>query len=121
MVNTREIADDYRLAHWAEIVRERVESGLSVKDFCQSRGFHQNIYFYWQRKLRQAAWAEMGAAGRLPAAAPAGWTVAVPTGREAAEFSRNLTIGIGKCCIFVTPSTDEVLLSKVCRILAALC
>ena len=54
-MNTREIAEEYRLGHWAGIMRERAESGLSIKAFCEKAGFHENIYFYWQRKLREAA------------------------------------------------------------------
>ena len=54
-MNTRDIAKEYRLAHWAQIMRERIESRLSVKDFCSNAGMHENTYFYWQRKLREAA------------------------------------------------------------------
>jgi hypothetical protein len=31
MINTREIAAGYRLEYWASVVRERAESGLTVK------------------------------------------------------------------------------------------
>ena len=55
MVNTRYIAAELRLTHWAKIIQERIKSGLSVKAFCNKEGFHENIYFYWQRKLREAA------------------------------------------------------------------
>ena len=54
-MNTRGIAREYRLSHWAAIIRERQESGLSVKAFCERAGFHANNYFYWQKKLREAA------------------------------------------------------------------
>ncbi len=54
-MNTREVAAEYRLAHWAEIMHRRKESGLSIKSFCEIEGFHENIYYYWQRKLREAA------------------------------------------------------------------
>jgi transposase-like protein len=59
-MNTREIAADYRLSHWAQIMRERKESGLSIKAFCENGGFHENIYYYWQRKLREATCEEIG-------------------------------------------------------------
>jgi hypothetical protein len=36
-------------------MRERNESGLTIKVFCEKAGFHENIYYYWQRKLREAA------------------------------------------------------------------
>lgn len=49
------MASEYRLAHWSRVVRERRESGLSIKAFCQASGIHPNVYYYWQRKLREAA------------------------------------------------------------------
>jgi hypothetical protein len=62
-MNTRETAAEYRLAHWAQIMRERGESGLSIKAYCANAGYHENAYFYWQRKLREAACAQMRAPG----------------------------------------------------------
>lgn len=53
-MNTREIAKEYRLSHWAQIVKEREESGLSIESFCKNAGIHANSYFYWQRKLRES-------------------------------------------------------------------
>ena len=58
-MNTNDIAAEYRLSHWAGIVREREESGLSIKQFCKNAGFHENRYFYWQKKLREAACEEL--------------------------------------------------------------
>ena len=56
MRNTREIAVEYRLSHWAQIMQERSASGLSIKSYCETKGIHQNVYHYWQRKLRQVAY-----------------------------------------------------------------
>jgi putative transposase len=117
MINTREIATEYRLEHWAGIVRERSESGLTVKAFCKSVGLHPNSYFYWQRKLREAAYSEMTAADALPA--PNGWTASVPTGFQPG-VSRALPIEIGKCRVIADQYTDERLLAKVCRVLMSL-
>ncbi|MDL2248867.1 IS66 family insertion sequence element accessory protein TnpB [Tyzzerella sp. OttesenSCG-928-J15] len=58
-MNTREIAVAYRLSHWAGIMRERQESGLSIRAFCERESFHENVYYYWQRKLRGAAIEQM--------------------------------------------------------------
>ena len=54
-MNTREIAEEYRLSHWAKIVKERGESGLSIKQYCENIGIHENSYYYWLKKLREAA------------------------------------------------------------------
>ena len=69
-MDTRSISVEYRLARWAGIMKERMESGLSVKAFCENAGIHGNTYYYWQRKLREAA------CGSMPGTvlAPAGFT-----------------------------------------------
>jgi putative transposase len=118
MINTREIATGYRLEHWAGIIRERAESGLTVKAFCESAGVHPNSYFYWQRRLREAACGSGTAAGALPA--PNGWTAAVPTVSVTPGISRALPIEIGKCRVIADTDTDERLLAKVCRVLMSL-
>jgi hypothetical protein len=51
-MSTRYITEEYRLSHWAQVMSKRSESGLSIKAFCQEAGFHENVYYYWQRKLR---------------------------------------------------------------------
>ncbi|MEG1577355.1 MAG: hypothetical protein RR336_01170 [Oscillospiraceae bacterium] len=38
MVNTREIAAEYRLTHWAQILQDRADSGLTVKAYCTQQG-----------------------------------------------------------------------------------
>jgi hypothetical protein len=40
-------------------MREREESGLSIKAYCENAGFHENKYYYWQKKLRDAAYGEL--------------------------------------------------------------
>jgi len=59
MVNTREVAAEYRLTHWAQIMQERIKSGSSIKSYCKQIGICENTYFYWQRRLREAACEQM--------------------------------------------------------------
>lgn len=54
-MNTKEMATNYRLVHWAQVIRDRRESGLTIKAFCQEADFRENMYYYWQRRLREAA------------------------------------------------------------------
>ena len=147
MVNTREIAEEYRLSHWAEVMRERRESGLTIKAYCRRIGICGNTYFYWQRKLREAACEELAARVQKGAAVagehalvPKGWaacTTAEDTTGEptvegtAAEGStttneiiakgRSLAVEIGKYRVLVEADSDPDLLAKVCRTLVTLC
>ena len=65
-MNTRSIATEYRLTHWAGIMNERRESGLSIKAFCENARIHENTYFYWQKRLREAACGEMQGTAMMP-------------------------------------------------------
>jgi len=58
-MDTRDIAAEYRLAHWAQIMRNRIDSGLSIRAFCENAGIRENTYFYWQKKLRETACEEL--------------------------------------------------------------
>jgi len=54
-MNTREAASAYRISQWSVAIQEKVASGESINDFCERVGVRRNTYFYWQRKLREAA------------------------------------------------------------------
>ncbi len=58
-MDTNKVAKGYRLSQWAQVMQERRKSGQSVKEYCQRSGISRNAYFYWQRKLRDAACTEL--------------------------------------------------------------
>ena len=119
-MNTREIAGEYRLTHWAQVMRERRESGMSIKTYCKKQGFHENVYYYWQRKLREAACTDL--VERTTRAetglVPNGWTQLSVAAPESARPA--LRIEINGCRVEVRSETDPELLAKVCRALKAL-
>ena len=119
-MNTKGIAEEYRLTHWSQVMHERRESGLSIKAYCKQQGFHENVYYYWQRKLREAACAEFAerSAGAETRLAPSGWTRLSAIEPETAAST--LSIEINGCRVSVRVETDPELLAKVCRILRAL-
>jgi putative transposase len=59
-MNTRKIANEYRLQSWGAALSERAKDRESVKGFCERKGISKNTYYYWQRKLRKAAIEMMG-------------------------------------------------------------
>lgn len=58
-MDSRKVAEEYRLSHWAGIMRERQESGLSNKAYCKQSGLQESTFYYWQRKLREVACEEL--------------------------------------------------------------
>ena len=43
------------MSHWAKIITDQKESGLTIREYCEKNGLHENSYYYWQKKLRTAA------------------------------------------------------------------
>jgi len=131
-MNTRYIAKELRLSHWAQIMKERRNSGLSIKAFCESAGFHENVYYYWQRKLREVAYnalpdkiseliikpqGEVIDSGKYPV--PSGWTMCEPV--KTADKGKILPIEINGCRVLADNEVDPETLVKVCRALMSLC
>lgn len=122
-MDTRKIASEYRMAQWAQIVRERSEKGLTIRSYCEEKGIHENTYFYWQRKLREAAGEQAGSLSVVNAPLPKGW--AELSVREELSHARRspgegLIVELGDCRVLVQTDTDINLLARVCRTLKAL-
>lgn len=101
-MNTREIAEEYRLSHWAGILRERKMSGLSIRAYCKRAGIHENVYYYWQRKLREAVLDELSGQSGTHPSAPEGWamcttetTAAIASVKPDAASTEQLTVEVG--------------------------
>jgi len=121
-MNTREIAAEYRLSHWAQVMQERTASGQSIRAYCEAKGITRQAYFYWQRKLREAAARQMGAPEpeQSQALVPTGWA-AVRLAEDAAPKAGLLTLRVGGAEIEVRQGFNEALLASVCRALTQSC
>lgn len=58
-MDTKQVTHEIRLRQWAKIMRERQASGMSINAWCEVQGIRRQQYFYWQRKLREAACKEL--------------------------------------------------------------
>ena len=123
-MNTRDIATEYRLGHWAQIMQDRKESGLNITAYCKTKKIHPNTYFYWQKKLREAACNELlhipvNQPNRIPSAMPTGWAVCEP--KTPVPDEKAVYIEIGGNHVVVTSDAAPELIAKACRILMKLC
>ena len=124
-MNTREIASEYRLSHWAGVLQERNASGMSIKEFCKTAGLRECVYYYWQRKLREATCEALVSRATYEDTdsdknlVPSGWTVCEAAGSTTKE--KPVTIEMGGIRVFAETDTAPELLVKVCRALKSLC
>jgi len=111
-MDTNKVAKGYRLSQWAQVMQERRKSGQSVKEYCQRSGISRNAYFYWQRKLRDAACTELVKAAEPKDIVPRGFVQL--TSGQVPQPSEAIVIEVGGCHITVTAGTDHELLKRVC-------
>jgi hypothetical protein len=149
--DARKAATAYRLMEWSKIISDRVKSrASSVELYCETRGIARHQYYYWQRKLREAACRtlmqppaetqEATAAQILtelavqsPNAAknnnnsnnrptPSGWTLCTVAGAPTqGQDSTEIIIEIGSARIKVGEVVNPSQLEKICRVLTSLC
>jgi hypothetical protein len=121
-MNTREMATQYKMAQWKQIMQERAASGLSIRVFCEERGIARQAYHYWQKKLRDAAVAQLHQEAtpepEPQALVPQGWAQVT---EEIAPEPQGLTLRIGRASIEVREGFDEALLASVCKTLMSQC
>ena len=121
-MDTRKIASELRMSHWAEVMRERQASGLSVKAFCRETDIQQNVYYYWQRKLRETTCKVM-----LDSEKSQNSTAVVPNGWALCEEEKELVkaeeivIEVGKFRVRASSDTTPELLTKICTTLVSIC
>ena len=59
-MNTKLATSRMRIGQWADIIKDCKESGLKVDDYCAQHGLSGNAYFYWLRKVKEAALTQSG-------------------------------------------------------------
>lgn len=119
-MDTQKIVTQMRLSGWNEAVKERLASGQTVKAFCEAKGISQTTYYYRQKKVREAACAELvKVQNREDKIVPNGWMRLADSEPETVAASA-LTIEIAGFHLTVNGETNMELLAKVCRMMKSL-
>ena len=59
MADVLAMRSEYRLQHWAQVVKSCNTSGLSNREFCRQHQIAEKTYYYWLRRLREAGASQM--------------------------------------------------------------
>lgn len=127
MINTREIAKEYRLTHWSKLMQERIQSGQSIRSYCRQNGICTNTYFYWQRRLRTTACEQLSnnrvinARANLPSVSFAEIKVAETVEQSVTQSAGTLKIALGNVQITVESTYPPVKLAELLLALTKSC
>lgn len=52
---TRLAVKESRIQYWSKVFEDRINSGLKPREYCDLHGITKDQYYYWLRKVREAA------------------------------------------------------------------
>ena len=109
-----DLKHDVVAERWAMLIKERMESGMTVREWCHDRNIKESRYYYWLRILRREAVERKGQRQQEPP------FVELPADicREHVPAPATAVIRKGNITIEVTESASAGFIAKVMEALA---
>ena len=101
------VKKEIKLAQWAEMVRQRNESRLTVTDWCKQNGINIKTYYYRLKRVRQEVCSEMERHDIVPA-------ILV---EESQTEGRNIELLVGDIKISLPDDFNESTLKRLLGVL----
>ena len=101
------VKKEVKLAQWAEMVKNRNESGLTVTDWCKQNSINLKTYYYRLKRLREAVCNEIEQHDIVPVKPIAGTE---PT-------SEKIELSVGDVKISLSDSFNENTLKRLLVVL----
>ena len=114
-MDTRLATNQIRTQQWAQIIQDRNNSGLKVDEYCELHQLSRHAYYYWLRKVKEAALTE---AGFVELKAPSASIVNAATPQMmSSSFSAELTVSVGDIQLGVSSNTPMELLARTLEVI----
>ena len=114
-MNTKLATRQIRLNEWAAIIKDCKASGQKVDIYCEQHGLSRDAYYYWLRKVKEAALIQTGFV-ELPALAPEQPSAKIPEKRTSA-FETQMIIRINEIELCVNENSPSELISRMMEII----
>lgn len=104
-MNTKLATRQIRIAEWASIIKACKSSGLKVDEYCRQNNISRDAYYYWLRKVKEAALLQSG-------------FVEIPLEKQPSEpFRIQMIVKAGNTELCINDSTPSELLSRVLEVI----
>lgn len=116
-MNEKNIKTEYNLKQWHLIIQDCRNSGMKVYDWCKQNNVNRNSYYYWYKKVREAA---CEALVESNVSVPSSFASVPMNVMEPINdvYQGALNISIGKAKIEVTENTSPDILRMVLEVLS---
>ena len=101
------VKKEVKLTQWAEMVRIRNESGLTVTDWCKQNGINLKTYYYRLKRVRQKVCDELERHDIVP----------IEPGDEPVTKTEKIELSVGKVKISIPDNFNEETLRRLLGVL----
>ena len=108
-----EIRHQVRISQWSAMVREREESGLSVKAYCKQAGIATKTYYYRLHRLREAAVKHAQTAIAQPESQPELVPYTLPTEFSTEPMAQSIVIKTADATVEIPMNTNPEVVTAV--------
>ena len=106
------ITHEIRKTNWTKLIQTCLSSGLSKRQWCLQNQVDEKQFYYWQRKLREDAYAEQ--TNVMPMELTTSFVeVPVPEVKKPLCVNASAQIHIGGCTIEIADSASDAFLHRL--------
>ena len=110
-----DLKHDVIAERWATLIQERLDSGMTIKEWCLERNIKESQYYYWLKTLRKE---ELAAADQERQVSPFVELPDICRGQNPAQGKLAAIIRRGDITIEVTESASAGFIARVMEALA---
>lgn len=114
-MNTKLATRQIRLNEWAAIIKDCKASGLKVDIYCEQHGLSRDAYYYWLRRVKEAALKQAGFV-EFPAL-PSEQKVTETINKRISDFETQMIIKMNGIEFCVNDNSPTELISRVMEII----
>ncbi len=116
-MDTRVATTKIRIQQWVVVFQDRAQSGLKVDDYCKQHQLSRNSYYYWLRRVKEAALQSVGTKF-VELEEPEALISSDHTYKTHSISSNSLAIQMNGVLISVNSNTSKELLTMVLGVVA---
>lgn len=114
-MNTKLATNQIRLNEWAAIIKDCKASGQKVDTYCEQHGLSRDAYYYWLRRVKEAALKQAGFV-ELPAPTSEPKVTDI-TDKRTSAFETQMIIKMNGIEFCVNENSSSELISRVFEII----
>lgn len=116
-MNKKSEKHNFKVQQWKAIIQDRINSGLTVKEYCEQNSIKRDAYFYWLNVIRREAIEQTSASGFVELSISSNTVSCTPVFEKVPVIQQTISdsgliVSVNGITICVTEKTSAELLAR---------